>query len=99
MNGLTVDSEGEVVNWPPESWEVLQVSDMDLDGKSDVIFRNQASGQVYGWKMDGLTVMAQADFGNNTDLRREATSSKEQGDGKPDLLWWYAGSGTCISGC
>jgi len=33
---------------------VISILDTDHDGHDDVIWRNEATGDVYAWKMNGL---------------------------------------------
>ena len=36
-------------------WHVQDIGDFDIDGSSDIVWRND-SGQVYIWLMDGLGI-------------------------------------------
>jgi hypothetical protein len=42
-------------------WEVVQVADWSNDGKPDLVFRNAATGVVFVWYLDGIT-LAGSDF-------------------------------------
>ncbi|MBL0141450.1 MAG: VCBS repeat-containing protein [Betaproteobacteria bacterium] len=37
-------------------WEVVQVADWNADGKPDLVFRNTATGLVFVWYLDGITL-------------------------------------------
>lgn len=37
-------------------WEVAQVADWNADGKPDLLFRNTATGLVFVWYLDGVTL-------------------------------------------
>ena len=58
MNGTTVASSGSpgdpgVTSTP---WSVQQVGDFDGDGKSDILFYNNATSQVVIWLMNGTSI-------------------------------------------
>ena len=42
-------------------WEVVQVADWNADGKPDLVFRNAATGVVFVWYLNGIT-LAGSDF-------------------------------------
>ncbi|MBL0141425.1 MAG: VCBS repeat-containing protein [Betaproteobacteria bacterium] len=39
-------------------WEVVQLADWNGDGKPDLLFRNAATGLVFVWYLDGVTLGA-----------------------------------------
>ena len=43
------------------AWEVVQVADWNMDGQSDLVFRNTGSGVVFVWYLTGTT-MGGSDF-------------------------------------
>jgi hypothetical protein len=59
MAGLTIrGSEGYVRTVADLTWHVVGVGDYDGDGRADILWRNEASGQNYFFPMDGLNVLA-----------------------------------------
>ena len=36
------------------NWAIIGTSDLNADGKDDLLWRNVGSGDVYGWLMNGL---------------------------------------------
>src|SRR5438034_8960503 len=60
MNGQQVQAEGAVAHVPVTSdWHVEGVGDFNGDGNSDVLWRQDGSGQVYVWEMNGRQVQAE----------------------------------------
>jgi hypothetical protein len=52
-NGATI-SGGNLVNMTPgPGWKVVAVGDFNGDGKSDLVFQNQTTGQIALWYMNG----------------------------------------------
>jgi uncharacterized repeat protein (TIGR01451 family) len=60
MNGLQVQAEGAVAHAPVTTdWHIQGVGDFNGDGNSDVLWRQDGSGQVYVWEMNGQQVQAE----------------------------------------
>ena len=57
MSGTTIASSGVLGSMPFE-WEIKQVSDVNSDGKGDVIWHHRTNGAVAVWLMNGATVTA-----------------------------------------
>jgi len=54
MNGQQVQAEGAVAHAPVTTdWQVQGVGDFNGDGDSDVLWRQDGSGQTYIWEMNG----------------------------------------------
>ena len=58
MNGTTITASGSPGNPGAAStpWSVQQVGDFDGDGKSDILFYNNATSQVAIWLMNGTAI-------------------------------------------
>src|SRR5439155_20120315 len=57
MDGTTIKpSEGFIRTVADTTWQVAGIGDFDGDGKSDIVWRNSASGQNYLYPMDGTTI-------------------------------------------
>ena len=96
IDGLTIASQGQIANSNtinPE-WAVSGLADLDANGTSDIVWRNEASGAVHGWLLNGLTRVADGRISNNvgTDWSIVGTPDLD-GDGKDDLLWRNSTSG------
>ena len=55
MDGASVASSA-MLAVRDSTWDVVGVSDIDLDGKADILWRNNLTGDNQAWFMDGVTV-------------------------------------------
>jgi hypothetical protein len=60
MNGLTVGLAAFLPTVADTNWEFRSVSDLNGDGRVDVVWRHAVTGQNVAWLMDGLTVSVSA---------------------------------------
>jgi sugar lactone lactonase YvrE len=96
MNGTTIKpGEGYIRTVADQNWQVAGVGDFDGDGKSDILWRNSATGQNYLYPMDGLAVKATEGY-----LRTVADTTWQiagvgdfDGDGKFDIFWRNSATG------
>jgi hypothetical protein len=70
----------------PAAWSVVGTSDMTGDGKPDILWQNQQTGQVTLFIMNGATKVAEQPITTNLAWRIVATADLN-GDKKPDLVW------------
>jgi FG-GAP-like repeat/FG-GAP repeat len=97
MNGtaLAATGTGYVASVGSE-WEISAIADLNADGRSDLIWRNRLTGEVYGWMMNGTTI-EQSGYIGARDLGWEIQGAGDfNGDGKADLLWSTASGSTSI---
>src|SRR5438034_281187 len=69
---------------------------MDFDGdcKSDILWRNSATGKDYLWWMNGLTIVSQGSLNTVDDQAWQVQGIGDfDGDGKADILWRNALTG------
>ncbi|GAB6195004.1 reprolysin-like metallopeptidase [Lysobacter xanthus] len=70
----------------PNGWVVRGATDLNADGKSDVIWQNNGLGIVDYWLMSGTSII-----GNRTtpvgSIYRVIATGDFDGDGRGDLLW------------
>jgi FG-GAP-like repeat len=60
MNGQQVLAEGAVQHAPVTTdWHFQGIGDFNGDGNSDVLWRQDGSGQVYVWEMNGQQVQTE----------------------------------------
>jgi hypothetical protein len=72
--------------------------DFNGDGKPDLFWQNQATGDIVFWQMDGTTLMNQISIGNVPDTNWKIVDYADfNGDGKQDILWQNQATGdVCI---
>jgi hypothetical protein len=62
--------------------------DFNSDGKSDLVWRNQATGQNTIWLMNGTTVVSSVETARVLDPNWQIVGTGDfNSDGKPDLVW------------
>jgi hypothetical protein len=88
MDGATILAWLPTSGFAPSSnWTVAAISDLNGDGKSDIFWRNTATGGNHIWLMDGATRTSYASITTiHTDWKVVGTSDLN-GDGKADVLW------------
>jgi hypothetical protein len=90
MNGTQIAQSGSVVDAMPAAWVIVETKgDYNGDGKSDILWRNSTTGQVYEYQMNGTQI---AQSGSVVDAMPAAwvivdAKSDYNGDGKSDILW------------
>jgi hypothetical protein len=57
MNGTVHSSTGSLGN-VAAPWSIQNVGDFNGDGKADILWRNNSTGQVEVWLMNGTTTLS-----------------------------------------
>lgn len=70
----------------PAQWTLTGIADLDGDGKGDVIWRG-ADGTVYGWLMNGGTIVNQGVVVNPGTQWVIADLADMDGDGRADIVF------------
>jgi hypothetical protein len=85
------------------------VGDFNGDGKADILWRDQKTGQNAMWLMNGFTIVNSQYLPTVTDLNMQVVGVGDfNGDGKADILWreqqtgqnaiWLMNGTTVVSG-
>jgi hypothetical protein len=53
---VAVRSVSPVATVPDPAWRIVASGDLNADGKGDLVWRHDSTGQVYVWLMDGATI-------------------------------------------
>jgi hypothetical protein len=101
MNGGTLVS-GTFLNPPALSdvrWKMVGTGDFGGDGKPDILWRHDTSGENVIWNMDGITLTDGSFTAPSalTDVNWKMSGVGDyNGDGKPDIVWHHAVSGQIV---
>jgi hypothetical protein len=87
MNGGTVTSKVDVGILDNE-WSIVGTGDLNGDGISDILLRNNATGDLQAWLMKtGGTISSIIDLGTVANAWTVVGTGDFNGDGKTDILW------------
>jgi alpha-tubulin suppressor-like RCC1 family protein len=85
-NVLALTDQGALPN-PGLEWTVAAASDIDGDGKADIVFRRPSDGANYLWRMNGKAIASQAALPFVGPEWSIATVGDFNGDGRNDLFF------------
>jgi hypothetical protein len=94
MNGATIaggGSPGSVGAGSP--WQIVDHGDFNGNGKSDILWRNSATGDVSIWLMNGTTFSGGGSPGSAPTTWQISGVGDFNGDGKSDILWRNSATG------
>jgi hypothetical protein len=77
-------------------WQIRALADFDGDGKVDILWHHQATGELYAWFLDGTATtggsyLTPDRFADTA--WRIVMAADFSGDGRPDLLWHNQATG------
>jgi hypothetical protein len=85
---------------PDTGWKVGGTGDFGGDGRPDILWHHQGSGQVVVWHMDG-SVLTGGTFTNPPavpdTLWQVAAVGDYNADGRPDIVWRHQASGQIVA--
>lgn len=86
----TLVSDWNIAYNLPQQWELQRVADFNGDGKSDLLWRSSASGQLRLWQLESNNGSLQSNVPISSIPSLDwkvAGAGDFNGDGKSDLLW------------
>ncbi len=96
MNGATIVHSYNLGG--SADWSVTATGDFNGDGYTDLIWRQASTGDTVMWLMNGAALpalLSSANLGGSADWSVTLTGDFN-GDGKSDLLWRQASTGTTV---
>jgi hypothetical protein len=101
MNGAAVTATLSVIpdRTPDLLWKVVGVADFNGDGRSDLLWRHQGTGEVGAWLMNGVSRIIYSPlnpFAVTDQNWQIAAVIDANGDGKADLIWEHANGSILI---
>jgi hypothetical protein len=89
INAANLTQTGAMIYQEPNTaWKVIAAADFNNDGKSDILYRNDATGQVYILLMNNGSVIGGGLAHIEPNLAWKIVAQGDyNGDGKADLLW------------
>lgn len=90
MNGTTFTSSVSLLGVANLDWQMAASGngDFNADGKTDLLWRNRATGQTVVWLMNGTTYVSTVSLPTVGDSNWQIGGVADySGDAKPDILW------------
>jgi hypothetical protein len=86
--GVFGQSSALIYTEPAAAWKILGAPDLDGDRKSDLLWRNEATGRIYAMLMNGPAIASEGTVYMEPNLAWKIVAQGDyNGDGKADLLW------------
>ncbi|MEI6205239.1 MAG: FG-GAP-like repeat-containing protein [Desulfuromonadales bacterium] len=95
----TVKSGALIYTEPNTNWKIVATGDINGDGKTDLIWWNQLTGQVYAMLVNGTTIASGALIYTEPNTNWKIVAAADfNGNGKAELLWWNSATGQAALG-
>ncbi|HEX7826399.1 MAG TPA: VCBS repeat-containing protein, partial [Mycobacterium sp.] len=95
-NGGFVSNDANAFTSVPNAWKIAGTGDFNGDGRSDILWRNTATGQLSDWlgKADGGFTPNDANAFASVPLDWQIAGTGDfNGDGRSDIAWRNTASG------
>jgi hypothetical protein len=88
-SGGTFSTSGTIIYTEPNTtWQIVATADLNADGRTDIVWRNSASGQVFVMLMNGGTITSSGTVYTEPNQAWQIVATGDyNADGKSDLLW------------
>jgi hypothetical protein len=86
MNGRNVTAFATLITRAAGGWRLAATGDFNGDGKADIVWHNEASGDTAVWLMNGVSIAQSATLLTSRDWNVTHTGDFN-GDGRSDLVW------------
>jgi hypothetical protein len=97
LNGTTVIGSGSPGSVPvADGWVLAGTGDFNGDGKSDILWRNNNTGEVVIWLLNGTSGIGGGSPGTAPNPWTIVETGDFNGDGKSDILWYNFRTGQVV---
>ncbi|MEI6205585.1 MAG: VCBS repeat-containing protein [Desulfuromonadales bacterium] len=80
-------------------WRIAATGDINGDGKTDLIWWNKSTGQVYAMLINGTTITGGSIIYTEPDTNWKIVAAADfNGNSKAELLWWNSATGRVAIG-
>ncbi len=93
MNANAVSSFSNIYDKADKNWEPAKFADFNGDGKTDMLWEHEISGQVLVYLMNGASILSVRSIYKGGEWKVEDCADFN-GDGKDDILWTHPQSGS-----